>query len=138
MKNKKGFTLVELLAIIIILGLVVLIAIPEIMNAFNSAKNKISDIEKKHLIDSSEEAVLEIINCDMTITDFNYLFNKNVTTCSEMQELIIGKDIETSVYKLVEKEHFEDKTAKCNGTVIINTDSNYKVTVDTNGVTCNN
>ena len=36
--NKKGFTLVELLAVITILAILILIALPNIMGLFNDAK----------------------------------------------------------------------------------------------------
>ena len=38
MKNKKGFTLVELLAVIVILGVLLLIAVPGITKVINSSK----------------------------------------------------------------------------------------------------
>ena len=40
MKKKKGFTLVELLAVIAILGILVLITLPNIVESFKSAKSK--------------------------------------------------------------------------------------------------
>ena len=43
--NNKGFTLVEVLAVIVILGLVALIATPGVMNYINSGKT----ISKKKL-----------------------------------------------------------------------------------------
>ena len=36
--NKKGFTLVELLAVIAILALIVIIALPNVFSMFNEAK----------------------------------------------------------------------------------------------------
>ena len=138
MKNKKGFTLVELLAVIVILGIIAIIAIPSVMNAVNQAKNKISEIEKKHLIDGAEEMIMEVISCDMTATDFNYLFNKSISNCSEMQDLVIEKEISTTVTKLKGKGYFEDPSNKCNGEVRITTNSNYKVAVNTNRVVCIN
>ena len=38
--NKKGFTLVELLAIIVILGVIVVIALPQIGGSSNSNKER--------------------------------------------------------------------------------------------------
>ena len=39
MKNKKkGFTLVELLAVIVILAVILVIAVPQIMNTINDSK----------------------------------------------------------------------------------------------------
>lgn len=38
MKNKKGFTLVELLAVIVILGVLLLIAVPSITSVINNSK----------------------------------------------------------------------------------------------------
>ncbi|MDD4718581.1 MAG: prepilin-type N-terminal cleavage/methylation domain-containing protein [Bacilli bacterium] len=40
MKNKKGFTLVELLAVIIILGLIMIIIIPNVMNVVENSRIK--------------------------------------------------------------------------------------------------
>lgn len=42
--NRKGFTLVEVLAVIIILGLVLVVASPYIINAYNSSKLKSEEI----------------------------------------------------------------------------------------------
>ena len=38
MKNKRGFTLVELLAVIVVLGIILLIDIPKITNVKESSK----------------------------------------------------------------------------------------------------
>ena len=37
-KNKKGFTLVELLAVIVVLAIIMIIAIPQVMESMNAAK----------------------------------------------------------------------------------------------------
>lgn len=59
MKNRKGFTLVELLAVIVILAIILVIAVPQILNTINqarlgafrsTAKLLISQAEKDYLV----------------------------------------------------------------------------------------
>ena len=40
MKNKEGFTLVELLAVIAILAILVIIALPNVINRFNKTQKE--------------------------------------------------------------------------------------------------
>ena len=40
--NKKGFTLVELLAVIAILALLVIVAMPNVLEMFNACKGRIN------------------------------------------------------------------------------------------------
>ena len=48
--NKKGFTLVELLAVIAILAILVLVAVPNVLNMFNQAKKDTFLIEAKNIL----------------------------------------------------------------------------------------
>ena len=47
--SKKGFTLVELLAVIAILAILVIIALPNILKMFNNAKKDIFLTEAKNI-----------------------------------------------------------------------------------------
>lgn len=53
MKNKKGFTLVELLAVIVVLSLVMIIAIPAIIKNTSSAKKAILKTKVNLIVDES-------------------------------------------------------------------------------------
>jgi len=48
--KKKGFTLVELLAVIAILAILVIIALPNVMGMFNNAKKSSFETEVKNII----------------------------------------------------------------------------------------
>ena len=48
--KKKGFTLVELLAVIAILAILVIIALPNVMGMFNNAKKSSFETEIKNII----------------------------------------------------------------------------------------
>ena len=47
--NKKGFTLVELLAVIAILAILVLVAVPNVLGMFNKAKKDTFLTETKNI-----------------------------------------------------------------------------------------
>ena len=53
--NKKGFTLVELLCVIAILAILVVIALPNILSMFNSAKKNAFEAEAKNVYTTAEQ-----------------------------------------------------------------------------------
>lgn len=57
--NNKGFTLVEVLAIVLLLGLLSLIVVPKVLEQRDSKKAQISESEKKILYSDAEEYVRE-------------------------------------------------------------------------------
>ena len=59
LKNKKGFTLVELLAVIVILAIILAIAIPGISGIINSAKKGAFESDAKMIVTGIEYRVLE-------------------------------------------------------------------------------
>ena len=56
--NKKGFTLVELLAVIAILAILVVIAIPNVMRMFNKSRQNVFESEVKEIIRIAEQNFL--------------------------------------------------------------------------------
>jgi type IV pilus assembly protein PilA len=59
LKNTKGFTLVELLAVIVILAIILAIAIPGISGIINSAKKGSFESDAKMIVTGIEYKVLE-------------------------------------------------------------------------------
>ena len=55
MKKKKGFTLVELLAVIAILAILVIIALPNVIKMYNNAKKSSFLTEAKEVFGESEK-----------------------------------------------------------------------------------
>ena len=53
--KKKGFTLVELLAVIAILAILVIIALPNVMGMFNNAKKSSFETEVKEILKGAQQ-----------------------------------------------------------------------------------
>ena len=113
--SKKGFTLVELLAVIVILATILIIAVPQILHIINTARiNSIknsailiaTNAEKDYLFQQTlnQNYSAESIECEKTTKlDNNYL------SCS-----IIYDDTGVAIVKLVGKNMFNKIT--CYGT----------------------
>lgn len=68
MKN-KGFTLVELLAVIVLLGLIALVAVPAITGIIKSGKESLSASQKESIIMSAKNWASERENISKLPTD---------------------------------------------------------------------
>lgn len=66
-KNKKGFTLVELLAVIVILAIILAIAVPGISGIINSARRGSFESDAKMIVTGVEYTVLQSTT-DATVT----------------------------------------------------------------------
>jgi prepilin-type N-terminal cleavage/methylation domain-containing protein len=58
MKNEKGFTLVELLAVIVILGILMVIAIPAVSNYINDSRKNVYISTAKEYVKEAEKKIL--------------------------------------------------------------------------------
>src|SRR5574344_897979 len=52
--NKKGFTLVELLAVIVVLAIIMIIAIPSVLKSMNNAKKGAFKIEAQKVLNTAQ------------------------------------------------------------------------------------
>lgn len=104
--KKKGFTLVELLAVIAILAILVVIALPNVMGMFNSAKkdsfttevkNTMRVLEQDWLSKSLANSGSGSVICFTNVANFNYKQKGNSTAASKTAQATCGSG--TSVYE---------------------------------------
>ena len=112
--KKRGFTLVELLAVIVVIGLILVIVVPRVL--------KNIDEEKKSTFMSSAKALIRKVEYDyMDKEDFDYValktFNINDISMSnyDIDNSTIKKKNGNIYIKLIGKEEFEGY--KCIGTI---------------------
>lgn len=86
--NKKGFTLVELLAVIVILAIIALIATPIILNVIDNAKEGAAKNSAYGYIDALEKANAQAILSDSEVT----LLSGTYTTSDGGKVVTYGSD----------------------------------------------
>ena len=60
--NKKAFTLVEVIGVIIVLGLIAILAFPPMLNMVKNSENKVSDATKNLIYTASMQYTTKYIN----------------------------------------------------------------------------
>lgn len=117
MKNKKGFTLVELLAVIALIGLVLMLVVPNILGLFNRAKKNIFQDELMNIYNSTHQT---------------YVYRSSNGDYSK--RYCVGKDATLNKLELEDKENlYYDITVNSYGEIL-----SFKVSNDVYGINLTN
>ena len=120
MKNKKGFTLVELIAVLAVLAVLVLVALPNVLGVFNKSIEEVMKIEETQATDAGSLYVRD--HCGRTA--------KSKVDRSACRNHAISKKIEGKVYfclSEIRKKGYIDEikykgNTKCDGIVLYDYD----------------
>ena len=137
MKNSRGFTLVEIIAVLVLISLLMIFAIPAITGVLSSSRNTIDGLNKKNLTEAGKMFAEDIYLCRGEVPEEVKAATGSVpVTCSELRDkLSSSTGISITVEKLKLGEYFTDNANNCSGTLIIK-EINDKFEVDLTGVTC--
>mgnify|MGYP003304134780 CR=1 FL=1 len=83
--NKKGFTLIEILAVVVVIGIICAIIFPKISNTINNSEINTSKLSAQSLVDGLNNYVLDK---KATLTPFygcSYDFATSKNDCSDFE-----------------------------------------------------
>ena len=83
--KKNGFTLVELLAILVVLGLLSVLIVPKVVNSIKDSKKKSYEVSVNNLVDALNSMA---IDKKTTLTPFDgcvYNFDSSSNTCTDLE-----------------------------------------------------
>lgn len=143
--NKKGFTLIELIAVIILLSLILVIAVPNLIDTYRQSKLKSEEMFLKQLTKSIESYVSleassfiyeESFPANKTLT--KKIYNRDTQKYEEQETTLpvtVYKSSNKSIKDVIEKKIIEEndyinpgnKNKKCsiNNIIEIYRDSDY-------------
>ena len=124
--NKNGFTLVELLAVIVLLGLVLVITMTNGFGIFNKAKGGINQIEENNLIEAAKVFLVDVDNkfvttgydnnkirvvCESGSCSYVTIDSNNVITKTVCSDTFCGTIVGVDYLKT--NNYFNDNKGKC-------------------------
>lgn len=140
MKNNKGFTLVEILAVIVILSFIMIIIYPTVSDVLFGGRTTVNKLALKNIKESAEMFAQDIYICDSTSDILNILKEDlsytDVTNCKEAKaKLQEGITIEIDVLKRYE---YISRADNCEGNINLrlNGDKMTNIIVEVDNVTC--
>lgn len=124
MKNKKGFTLVELLAVIVILGVLLMIAVPAVQNVIKKAKNNATQKQAELFIDAAKKmAIIDEATNDKVIYKLSDL-DSSVDTNRFTGMVVALKENESYKYYIYLNDSVNKKTIGNNDNDILGNNDN--------------
>lgn len=122
---KRGFTLIEILAVITILALILAISVPMIMNSRQNAILGLNKAQQKNLKFAGETVGIDL---DDYMSDIYNCLGSWIENKCKMDSNGKWTEVTLTLDDLIEHEYFDDVQKHCSGSItIVKRDSGYKV-----------
>lgn len=131
MKKNKGFTLVELLAVIVILAVIALIATPVVLSMIESSRKGAAESSMLSYVDAAEKTIVTQLMSNAAATNYDQTYHLSSTSTLILESEGFGKDcVSTSTPK--QYASYTSGTTCASG-YKENPDKTVKITVDLKG-----
>ncbi|MDD2505439.1 MAG: type II secretion system protein [Bacilli bacterium] len=138
--NNKGFTLVEVLAVIALLGIIMAIVFPVLNSTLFDTKTSINKLAVKNIKESAEMLAQDIYVCNGTSPVLDILKNElnysEVKNCKDARaKLESGIDVPIEV---LINNNYITKASNCEGYILMYMSGNKmsNINVDASNITC--
>lgn len=133
--TSAGFTLIEVLVVIVILGLLLILGVPAILSTRNSALAGISAEEENSIKEAGK--ILGIDLDDYTSEVYNCKTGSWILSkCTKKNEKWV--EVTVTLDDLKEHDYFSDKAGHCKGNITVTKKADGKdYSVSLNDVKCN-
>lgn len=86
MKNNRGLTLIELLAVLVILGIIVVIVVPSVTRNLKSSRVQLCERQLESLVSASKNWLTDQINDNYNVVYLNGVFQDQIVTGKTLLE----------------------------------------------------
>lgn len=109
--NKKAFTLIELLAVIIVLGVVLAIAVPNVTKLYESSQISLFETNANHILELLDKQMLEDRSFDPTIINESNIYNQLGIDVSNYKQIKVTKKNGNLMLSIVGKNKWANLSA---------------------------
>ncbi len=85
MNDKKGFTLIEVLAVVVVLGIIGMIIVPKIVSTINNSKKSSYETSVNNLVNVLSSYAIDMKANLIPFEGCSYNFDSGVNTCSDLE-----------------------------------------------------
>lgn len=144
MKNNKAFTLIELIVIIVILGVIMVFALPNITSTLERNKKDQMIIDAKDMVEKAKNYILSGKASYPSGTDEIRLALQDIDTRVEIQESPFGNEYKRDLSKVtitLDSDTYVYEVCLTDGSYVLNSEISYlskddKYTKITSGDSC--
>ena len=102
MNKKRGFTLVELLAVILLLAIIIVFIVPNVLKLFNKSNNKLNSFQINQLKDA-----VELYIDDTCINPINNQYVCEFSTTTDINGNIVIANSSISLIEFLERGYID-------------------------------
>lgn len=117
MKDKKGFTIIELLAVLLVLGMLMVFAYPAIFKTEKAAEEVLNKAEERNLKEAAKLVAIDLDDYMSPIYNCNKGWMKDENKCNKPYSY--WESASVTVKDLIDNKYMEDKNTHLDKNIVV-------------------